>query len=146
MKVLSVRQPFAKMLAEGIGGKNIENREWSTSFRGPLLIHASQTFEARAFDWIYARLTPKERLLLPREKQHYQFGGIIGVVKLVDVVTFSESPWFVGTYGWVFEQATPLPFMKLPGQRNLFDAPSWVVEQVKVEFLRKRTERESGGA
>jgi hypothetical protein len=40
MKCLSVRQPWAGMIARG--EKTIETRTWSTSYRGPLLIAASK--------------------------------------------------------------------------------------------------------
>jgi len=41
MKVISVKQPWGSLLVSGL--KNIENRTWSTPYRGWLLIHASQT-------------------------------------------------------------------------------------------------------
>jgi hypothetical protein len=40
MKILSVRQPWAALIVSG--HKDIENRTWSTRYRGPVLIHASQ--------------------------------------------------------------------------------------------------------
>ena len=39
MKVLSVKVPWAYYLAAGI--KDVENRSWNTSYRGPFAIHAS---------------------------------------------------------------------------------------------------------
>lgn len=38
-KVLTLTQPWATLIA--IGAKRIETRSWSTSYRGPLLIHAA---------------------------------------------------------------------------------------------------------
>jgi len=40
MKTLSVRQPYATLICAGI--KDVENRSWSTEYRGTVLIHASQ--------------------------------------------------------------------------------------------------------
>lgn len=40
MKALSIRQPWAWMILHA--GKDIENREWPTRFRGRVLIHASK--------------------------------------------------------------------------------------------------------
>lgn len=40
MKALSLKQPWASMVANGT--KTIETRTWRTSYRGPLAIHASQ--------------------------------------------------------------------------------------------------------
>lgn len=40
-KALSIRQPWANLIAHGI--KNIENRTWRTHFRGRIFIHATKT-------------------------------------------------------------------------------------------------------
>ena len=42
MKALTLTQPWASLVA--IGAKRIETRSWSTSFRGPLAIHAAKGF------------------------------------------------------------------------------------------------------
>jgi hypothetical protein len=39
MKALSVRQPYAALICAGV--KTVENRTWTTDYRGKLLIHAS---------------------------------------------------------------------------------------------------------
>ena len=44
MKCLSLKQPFADLLA--LGKKTIELRKWNTKFRGEFLFHASKI-------WIY---------------------------------------------------------------------------------------------
>jgi hypothetical protein len=43
MKALTVKQPWASLIVEGI--KNIENRTWKTNFRGRILIHAATQSE-----------------------------------------------------------------------------------------------------
>lgn len=40
MKALSLTQPWATLVA--MGAKRIETRSWPTSYRGPLVIHASK--------------------------------------------------------------------------------------------------------
>lgn len=40
MKAITVWQPWAQLLAEGI--KHDETRSWATSYRGPILIHAAK--------------------------------------------------------------------------------------------------------
>lgn len=40
MRGLTIRQPWASCIVEK--GKRVENRTWSTDYRGPLLIHAGQ--------------------------------------------------------------------------------------------------------
>src|SRR4029077_7780438 len=40
MKARTFRKPYAWAIIHG--GKDIENRNWNTSYRGPLLIHAAK--------------------------------------------------------------------------------------------------------
>lgn len=42
MKALSLTQPWATLVA--IGAKRLETRSWSTTYRGPLAIHAAKRF------------------------------------------------------------------------------------------------------
>lgn len=117
VKALSVRQPWASAIV--YGGKNIENRSWSTKYRGPLLIHAGATRcrdEEEDAEEFIIRIIGKVWKFLPN-----QYGGIIGVVDLVDVVESSSSPWFVGPFGWVLENPRPLPFVPMKGRLGLFD-------------------------
>ena len=99
-------------------GKDIENRTWSTSYRGPLLIHASKKpdpcIEQLIIGFLHLGIDMPP---IPR----YQYGGIIGIADLVDVVTRSYSSWYAGPYGFVLENARLLPFVKNRGQLGLFD-------------------------
>lgn len=117
MKALSVRQPWAYLIVQGI--KDIENRPWTTSYRGPLLIHAS-----RQFDGSYSNTD----IVLP---DIYEQGGIVGMVNLVDVITESDSRWFQGKYGFVLKDACTLPFMPLRGALHIFDVDTKIFERVE---------------
>jgi hypothetical protein len=57
-----------------------------------------------------------------------QTGGTVGRARIVDCVTRSDSPWFVGRYGFVLEGVEPLPFRAVSGNRGLFDLPDWFGE------------------
>lgn len=118
MKALSIQQPWAWAIIAG--HKGIENRSWTTSYRGPLLIHAGMTLSSAA----YARIIELGRELgfeVPPPGELVR-GGIIGRVELVDVVTASRDPWFVeGSYGWVLESPMRLPFRPLTGRLRLFE-------------------------
>ena len=46
MKALSIRAPWWFCILHN--GKDIENRDWSTRYRGPVLIHASKWWSLRA--------------------------------------------------------------------------------------------------
>lgn len=41
MKVLSITEPYATLIANGV--KKIETRSWKTNYRGKIYIHASST-------------------------------------------------------------------------------------------------------
>lgn len=123
MRAISVRQPWAWLIVAGV--KRVENRTWATSFRGPLLIHASQTVDLNT-----AELDDLRRQLagvgvdLP-EKLHT--GGIIGQVNLVDCVTECEdaedADWHdPGLYAFILRDAVVLPFRPMRGKLRFFDA------------------------
>jgi ASCH domain-containing protein len=116
MKAISIRQPWAWLIVAGI--KDIENRTWSTKHRGPLRIHAS----ASKVDLVsIEEIELRHGMRIDLAK--LQFGGIIGAVELVDVVTRSSSPWFRGPLGWVMREPRALPFMPVRGMQRLFDVP-----------------------
>src|ERR1700712_1986361 len=105
MKCLSLRQPWAWLVVNGF--KDIENRSWKTKHRGPLLIHASQRPIPNLAE-VREEVRRRFRIEIPEE---LQFGGIVGQVNVVDCVTESASPWFLGQVGLVCEDARALPFV-----------------------------------
>ena len=46
MKVITIKQPFASLIAEGI--KEYEFRTWKTKYRGEILIHAGKGIDKKA--------------------------------------------------------------------------------------------------
>jgi len=127
MKALSIRQPWAFLIAHGL--KDLENRDWETHYRGPLLIHAGKTLADDAFlscqtllnriPGVRAQLEALGGITVGELKA--QCGGIVGRAELVDCVEESTSPWFVGRFGFVLENPQPLPFLPLRGQLGIFE-------------------------
>ena len=120
MKALSIRQPWAWHILNS--GKDIENRDWPTGFRGRVLIHASKGMTRAEYedgqDPLWARGGPTiERL---------ERGGIVGSVEIVDCVAVSDSPWFFGRFGFVLRDPKPLPFVPWKGQLGFFDVPDHI--------------------
>jgi hypothetical protein len=81
MKTISLLQPWAALVV--IGAKQFETRSWSTPYRGPLLIHASQKlptnfqkFKFKHDEFFRDYITDMEQL---------NYGAIIGKVELVNV-------------------------------------------------------------
>lgn len=48
MKVITVKQPFASLIAAGI--KEYEFRTWKSKYRGKLLIHAGKGINKKAME------------------------------------------------------------------------------------------------
>lgn len=80
MKCLSLKQPYADLLA--FGEKTIELRKWNTKFRGEFLIHASKNIDIQAC----------ERLDIDIDK--LTLGAIIGSAFLYDVKEYSNQEEF----------------------------------------------------
>jgi len=119
MKAISVHQPWAHAIIAL--GKDIENRPWSTMYRGPLLIHASKTMTREDQQEFFALTKDFPSQLRPL--QTLPLGGIVGIAELYDVVTDSASPWFAGPFGFPLRHARPVPFIPFRGMLGLFDVP-----------------------
>ena len=117
MKAISVRQPWAWSIIHA--GKNIENRTWPTTYRGPILIHAANAMTVKELRtwWQFVELM---KLCKPADYVDDR-GGIIGSVDLVDCVTAHKSPWFFGPYGFVLANPEPLPFNPCKGRLGIYD-------------------------
>lgn len=127
MKAISVRQPWAWCIVSA--GKDIENRDWPTRYRGTVLVHASKGMTKDEFEsclslcHAISRDNPFPSGLTMPAFEELQRGGIVGQVDIVDCVTDSPSPWFYGRYGFVLENAKALPFRPLKGALGFFDVP-----------------------
>ena len=78
MRALSIQQPWAYCITHG--SKRVENRTWSTAYRGPLLIHAGKRYQTGMGALIHAdspEVDVEGMLHAPR-------GAIVGVCRLVD--------------------------------------------------------------
>jgi hypothetical protein len=100
-KALSIRNPWAYLIATGI--KDIENRSWRypPKYRGEFYIHVPQKEDSDGLTWLWANQREIAKSL--PENLHWQSGKIIGKVDIVDVVTECDSPWFVGPLGFVLK-------------------------------------------
>lgn len=97
MRALTLRQPWAHAVVHL--GKNIENRTWPPSdgmIGAYIAIHAGSGIDRDGF----------EELGLDRAE--VDRGAIVGVARIVRVVTKSSNRWFFGPFGWVLEDIRPL--------------------------------------
>lgn len=127
MKALSIRQPWAWAILAA--GKDIENRDWSTGFRGPVLIHASKGMTQAEYEDFCETCRMARRAARAVGYVHIpdfdelQRGGIVGRAEIVDCVSEHSSPWFFGTYGFVLKNPQTLPFRLFKGALGFFDVP-----------------------
>ena len=131
MKVLSLQEPYATFIKEGI--KKVETRSWKTNYRGKILIHASKSNE------FFKNIVDKKVLDLA-EKFEMNYGKIICEVNLVDCIYMSEDYvekmkkedslqyslglYKVGRYAWVLEDVKVLDNpIDAKGKLNLWEYP-----------------------
>lgn len=148
-KALSIRQPWAWLIREGY--KDVENRSWSTNYRGRFWIHASgaevdpetwargsklladHLWPAVRADYSYVDQGKREflkdvRATIPGPGE-FMRGGIIGTVRLVDVVRQHDSLWFEGDYGFVLEEPSEVEFTRCRGQLYFF-TPDFTTSEI----------------
>ena len=133
MKALSLWQPWASLWA--CGRKSYETRDWSTGYRGPLLIHAAKT--------ICTDISEELGYICEEEfGQRWPFdlpaGAMIGVCELVsctptqnmhvDAEERAQGNFTSGRYAWGIQNSRvfdrPIPFR---GRQQLFDVPDDVI-------------------
>ena len=108
MKVLSLKQPWAMLVAMGV--KRIETRSWATKYRGPLLIHASQRVDKL--------VCKKEPFCKYIKAEGLPVGAIIASCRLIDCVLIDENfrnkvmamgdefyfgDYSIGRYAWILD-------------------------------------------
>jgi hypothetical protein len=119
---LSIRQPWAWLILNA--GKDIENRDWRTGFRGPCLIHAAKTMTRADYNACCLFLADDRfdsiELPLPQDLQR---GGIVGQATVDACLIKSDSKWFCGPYGFKLSNPRELPFTPLKGRLGFFPVP-----------------------
>lgn len=129
MKALTICQPYATLIAQGV--KRVENRRWATSYRGPLAIHAGKSRE-----WLSLSddgLSDEDTGLLLAQMS---FGAIVAIAQLIDVRPISdvlarrlpaELGWLVtrehteGPFCWVLDTIISISPISVSGRQGLWD-------------------------
>jgi hypothetical protein len=157
MKALTLTQPWATLVA--IGAKRVETRSWSSSYRGPVAIHAAKTVPTWArhvpHEWPFGMVLRDADIQsdangdpdLPR-------GAIVAVARIVEIVpTSPESNERVlavyggryeyefgdysrGRYAWALADIRPL-LDPIPcrGALSLWDLPEDTEERLDFQLL-----------
>lgn len=117
MKCLSVKQPWASLIASG--QKTVELRSWQRDYRGPLVICAGVSPETR---WGAERY------------DNGPLGVTVALVELCDIVPLTSSllklscvkadaAEFHNWFAWRLKLIKQLPAISVRGQLGLWDAP-----------------------
>ena len=77
MKVITIKQPFASLIAEGL--KEYEFRTWKTKYRGEILIHAGKSIDKKAIK------------KFEKYNLDYPTGCIIAKVNLTDCIKIDDE-------------------------------------------------------
>lgn len=110
MRALTLIRPWEIPVVHG--WKQIENRKWRPfrSIIGKLIaVHAGVTYDHDAAMTILKvmRETVCSSATDAAQKES-RASCIVGVVRVTNVLTESDSPWFTGPFGWVLEDAQAL--------------------------------------
>ena len=115
MKALTIQQPWAWCIASG--HKLIENRSWTTSYRGPLAIHAGKTVDKANVPMVTNLLV--ELGVLPDltaevpDRHLAVTGAVVAVVELVGICSDSARCYCgvwgaIGQHHWKLRNVRPL--------------------------------------
>jgi hypothetical protein len=142
MKALTVQQPWAWAIVEL---DKVENRSWSTSYRGPFAIHAGKTEDPDGFhDSAIEQAVSDASYFRDDPATYTARGAFVGVCELVDVhpatAACAEGPcapfgWFgpERNFHWVFDRmrrlAEPVPCR---GLQQLWTPPDEILEQLQA--------------
>lgn len=134
MKCLTIRQPWAELIAAGT--KRIENRTWQTNYRGPIAIHAARKPDDPKWknysqaDWSRVRYLPR--------------GAIIATVNLLDIVTLDEiaedesadqdREFATGPYCWILRNPRRIRPIYCTGKLSLWDPSPEILEQLTAKL------------
>jgi ASCH domain len=127
VRVLSIQQPWAWAIVEG--HKRVENRTWTTPYRGPVLIHAAVTVRGAEIEYLRDefRLKPPTRAEIER--------GC--VVTRRNAKRFGR--WFKGPYGFVLLNAVKLRRpVKLKSQLGLYRPTPGLLARVNAQLPARR--------
>lgn len=132
LRALTIWRPWAGLIAAGV--KPIENRDWPPpkSLVGEYLaIHAGKKWDGDGATWAWA-LMDRLGLHVPAARANAE--GIVAVARVTGAVTTSDSPWFVGDYGWTLAEVVAIDPVPCKGMQGLWTVPPDVLATVRARY------------
>lgn len=153
MRALSLTQPYATLIA--VGAKRIETRSWSTTYRGPIAIHASKGWPRWAKD---ACLEEPFRSVLERAGHIHvngskltlemEVGAIVAIARLYTVARTENialdvtdpkqanerafGDYTSGRFGWFLNGIRRVEPIPCKGALGLWTVPAEIAEQLEA--------------
>lgn len=126
MRGLTIRQPWAAAIT--YADKRVENRTWPTSYRGPVLIHASRTMDRRHGPMVAAAVRGLQ----------LDMGAVLAVARITACHEDDGecTPWSLpGYFHHVLDEVTALP-LPIPwaGAQGLWVPPAALMDRVREQL------------
>ncbi len=151
MRVLTVKQPYASLIALGV--KSFETRTWYTKYRGKILIHSKR------FRLNLAEKSLVESLGLKVDSNAFPFGAIVAIADLTDCLYVGKTEkdfkvkkgrviipiskiaekelivgnWQPGCCAWKLENIKPIvPYIYFKNGNGFRDVPVEIVNKINL--------------
>ncbi len=141
MKALTVWQPWASLIADGL--KPVENRDWRREFLigQRIAIHAGKRFDEAAAMALAGLPHPVPHVVLKSKGirgaivctavvDRYVSRVNIEVADVLDPPLRSLFMWFSGPVGWVLRDVRAVGPIRCRGAQGLWDVPADVLSQI----------------
>jgi hypothetical protein len=138
MMALTLWQPWAWAISDFT--KRIENRPWvppEWRVNQMIAIHAGATFDASGADSIEDEFD----VVIPRGWLPKK--AIVAVATYKGFVSSSDDPWFVGPYGWVFDDVRKLESpIACRGFQGLWGVPTDIERAIAAQLAKNPSPKE----
>lgn len=133
MKAVSIKQPWANMIADG--EKTIETRTWKTSYRGPLLIVSS-----KKPDLTMLPQTSNRKLNALVMAEHGPYGYAVAVARLTgcrpmqpDDTVATACCCYPGAIAWLLKDTRRIKPFPVKGSLGLYDVDDALIKVLETK-------------
>jgi hypothetical protein len=134
MKIITIQQPWAEMVAKGI--KCYEARSSETEYRGLIAIHASKESRMKLGECVELYKKIRDLGADPGESLKFRYGCIVAIAELKSIYEIGKSfsgsqleklvgNWTYGRFAWKLENVVALPNpIPFRGKQGLMELPA----------------------
>jgi hypothetical protein len=133
MKAISIKQPYASLIAEG--KKTIETRKWQTKYRGDILICASKKRDMAAMFYLN-NSGAKLAFSIKGDLLDSPVGSALCIAELYDIKPMVEEDRrkalcgvYEGAYSWFLRNIRPIEPFEVKGALSLFEVPDELLKE-----------------